>query len=123
MRRGRDRATIAHLVPCRQFQVHILSYGRCPPIGTGLVPLLVTKLGPRLSLSNSMLDERLLEGALDTLCDLQAGETRSLYFSQGDGRFLTLTFFPSSLTEYSTMVRMPSSSTKSCVFGCSAEQR
>ena len=105
----------AYLVPWRELQHNIFAHSRRSPIWTRLVSLLLAKLGPILSLSDSMLHDRLLNCSSYSFRDLLVTHRNSR--SRYDYSELTLTFFPSSLTLYSTTVMIPFSSTVSSGFG------
>lgn len=59
-----DKEITAHLVARRKLQVHILADGRGRTIGTGLIALLLAKLGPHLALRDGMWHCSLLKDAL-----------------------------------------------------------
>ena len=62
----------AYLVACHQLEGDILSYGRGSPIRARFVALLLSELGPLLSLGNSMIYDRLLQRPLDFSSDLSS---------------------------------------------------
>lgn len=115
---GCDNEWQTHLVSSAQLESNIFAHSCCGAIRTRLVSLLMPKLRPCFAFSDSVFDQRLLEGALYPLCDLWNTLERRSIEGYRTGR--TLTFFPSSLMAYSIVVLIPFSSTKSSTLGCSA---
>jgi hypothetical protein len=111
----------AHLIPGGNLQCDVLADGRRRSIGARRLALLLPKLGPLQALRNGVIHDALLQRPFASTRNLRIYYNIIICIKEtvGENKGLghTLTFFPSSFTVYSIVVRMPFSSTKSSFFG------